>query len=94
MLDHPRKMALQMRIIRVKPLSYEMGVVSVFRKNDCLAKPIAFFDLYAVRHQMFKHLVDRVGIEQPFIDGGGVDAFGNIAILCPFQSVPRFFFLV
>jgi hypothetical protein len=47
-----------------------------------------------VRHQVLKHLVDGIRVEQPFIDGRSIDLGGDRTGLIPFDSVPLFLFLL
>ena len=65
----------------------------VLGEDDGLAQPIAALDLEAVRHHMCQHLVDGIGIEQPFVDRRRVDLVGG-QLPFPFAQVPAFFLVV
>jgi len=43
---------------------------------------------------VLEHLVDGVGVEQPFIDGRSIDLGWNRTGLIPFDRVPLFFVLL
>jgi hypothetical protein len=62
--------------------------------NDGLAQPIAPGDLEAPRHQVLEHLVHGVLVEQPPVDGLGLDTVRDVPLVIPFHRVPLVFFLL
>ena len=92
--DDAGKLALVVRIVRVEAFSDELGMVVVLGEDDGLAQPVAACDLLAVGHQVLKHLVDRVRVEQPLVDRCGFDLVRDRAVLVPFQRVPLLLFFI
>ena len=43
---------------------------------------------------MFQHLIDRILVEEPLVDCGGVYLFRDIAFFIPLNRVPRLFFFL
>ena len=93
-VDHAREAAPQRGIIGVEALLDEFGVGVVFREYDGFAELVAVLHMLAARHQVFQHLVHRVGIEQPFVDRLRFHAIGRAVLLAPFGGVPGFLVLV
>ena len=77
-----------MRVGKIEPLGDEAGVMLVLGEYDRLAEPVAGGDLLAVGHQMLEDLVDGISVEEPPVDGGGVHAVGDLAVLVPLKLVP------
>ena len=92
--DDARELPLEVRIIRVEPVRYEIGVRLVLGKEDGLAEPIASGDLQTARHQVREDLVDRVFIEQPLVDGLGLHSIGDVPFFVPLERVPLVFVLL
>ena len=68
-----------MGIVLVEPLHDELGVRMIGREHDRLAELAAAFDLQAVLHHIAEHLIDRVLVEQPAVQRGGIDLIGHVA---------------
>ena len=83
-----------MRVVDIETLSDELRVIVVFGKDNRLAEPVAGRHLEPVRHQVFEHLVDCVGVEQPLIDGRSIDLRWDRAGLIPFDRIPLFLLLL
>ena len=62
----------------------------VFGEDNRFAKPVTRSDSLAVGHQVLKHLVDGIGIEEPLVDRRRVDLLRDIAIFIPLDRVPLF----
>ena len=90
---HPGEMALVVRVVDVEALGNEVGVVVVLGEDDGLAQPVAAGHLLALGHQVRQHLVHGVGVEQPFVQCGGINGIRRGAVLVPLQRVPLLFFL-
>ena len=86
--DDARELSLEVRVVGVETLGDELGVALVLGEEDGLAEPIAAGHGHAARHQVLQNLVHRVLVEQPPVDGFGLDAIGNAAFLIPLQRVP------
>src|ERR1700694_4707366 len=82
------------RIVRVKSLAYKLRMMLILGKDNGLSQSVSVGYLLAGPHQMFENFIDGVLIEQPPVEGLGLDSSWDVAILVPFNSVPAFFFLV
>ena len=69
----------------------------IAREDDRLGQSVATVDGVAVLHEMLQHLVDRVVVEQPTVDGGRVDPLRQpaiVLIVAPVEALPlRLLFL-
>ena len=91
---HPGKVAFQMRVIGIETFGDKIRVVAILGENDGFTQPVAAGDFLALGHQGFQHLIDGVGVEQPLIDGLGIDFVRGSTVLVPFQRIPCFLFLL
>ena len=89
-IDHPREGALEVRVVGIEALRDELRVVVILGEDDGLAEPVAGGNLQTVRHQVLEHLVDGVGIEQPFVNRGRIDLPRDITVFIPLDHVPLF----
>ena len=64
-----------LRVVVVEPLFDERRMLVIAREDDRLGQSVATVDRVAVLHEMLQHLVDRVVVEEPVVDGRGVDPF-------------------
>ena len=79
-----------MRVVEIEALLDEYGVVVIAGEDDGLAEAVTAFDLETFRHEVLEDFVHRVGVEQPVVDGGGVDAVWRDAIAVYIAPVERF----
>src|SRR5947209_1255709 len=94
-INDAAKRTAQVRIVHIEPLRDELRVVMVLRKDDRLAYPIACGDVNAVRHQILKDFVHRVGIEQPVVERRRGDLIRRSSgVLRPLKVIPLCFLLV
>ena len=66
---YPAELPLQVRITIVEALLDKHGVVVVFRKDNSLTEPVTSRYHDTVAHQVLQHLVHRVDVEQPVVQG-------------------------
>ena len=79
------------RVVVVEPLFDERRMLVIAREDDRLGQSVATVDGVAVLHEMLQHLVDRVVVEEPTVDGGGVYPFRQPAIVrvvAPVEALP------
>lgn len=76
-----------MRIGEVEPLLDEFRMGLVLGEDDRIPDPVTACHLHAVNHHMSQHLVDGVGIQQPFVDGLRIVAIRRIAIFVIHSSM-------
>ncbi|MGC1481449.1 MAG: hypothetical protein WA771_13180, partial [Chthoniobacterales bacterium] len=72
-VDDPRKMAVVLRVMVVETSLDELRVLVVAGEDDRFSETIASLHLVPVFHEMAEGFVDRVFIEEPTVDRGGVD---------------------
>ena len=63
----------------------------IAREDDGFGQPVAAFDVVAVLHEMLQHLVGGVGVEEPAVDGGGIDPLQSPAVvplIAPVEALP------
>ena len=89
-IDHPREGPFKVRVVGIETFNDELRVVMVLGEDDGLAEPVAGGNLQPVRHQVLEHLVDGVGVEQPFVNRGRVDLSRHITVFIPLDRVPLF----
>ena len=80
-----------LRVVVVEPFFDERRMLVIAREDDRLGQPVATVDLVAVLHEMLQHLVDRVAVEEPVVDGGRVDPFRQLSavlVVAPVKALP------
>ena len=82
-----------MRIFLVEDFENLFRVLVVLRKDDRLAELFAVVDFQAVRHQNIEHLTNGVLVEHPFIESGGADQLGQIAVVLKGFFIRRLIFI-
>jgi hypothetical protein len=80
-----------MRIIGIEALNDELRMVMILGEDDRFPEPIACGDFQSMGHQVLKHLVDGVRVEQLLVDRWRIDLAGDVAIFVPLDRVPLFF---
>ena len=91
---YPGEMALVVRVVDIETLGNKFGVGVVLGEDNGLAEPVAASHLLAPGHQVRQHLIDGVGVEQPFIERSGIHFIGRRAILVPLQRIPLLLFII
>ena len=86
--DDTGELTLVVRIVDVEPLGDELGVLLVLGEDDGLAQPVATGHLQAARHQVLQHLVHGVLVEEPLVDGLGLDPVGHVRPRRPTPARP------
>ena len=86
-----------LRVVVIESLLDELRVRVVASEEDRLGQPVPPFDCVAMLHQVLEHLVHRVLVEEPAVDGGGVDLVRQtvlVHVVAPVEALPLFLFLV
>ena len=68
-----------------------VACVVIAREDDRLGQSVAAVDGVAVLHEMLQHLVDRVAVEEPVVDGRSVDPFrqgATVLVVAPVEALP------
>ena len=65
--DHPGIMALEVRVVVIKPLRYVLCVVVVLGEDDGLPDAIAGRHHQATLHQVLQDQIDSAFIEEPLV---------------------------
>ena len=68
-VNDPQKGPTVLGVIFVEPLLNEEGVLVVLGEDDGLSNAVPSCHLDAIGHEVFEHLVDGVGVEEPFVEG-------------------------
>src|SRR5439155_12913632 len=82
-IDQACEFTFVLGVILVETFRDEYGVRVILRENDGFAETISTSHLLTSRHQMLKHLVDRVLVEEPFVYSLRFDAIRNLSFLAP-----------
>ena len=72
-VNDPQKGPTVLRVILVEPLLNEKSVLVVLGEDDGLSNAVPSCHLDAIGHEVFEHLVDGVGVEEPFVEGTASD---------------------
>ena len=70
----------QVGVLLVEDVQDGFGVAVVLGEDDGLAQFFAVVDFEAVGHQQVEGFADGILVEEPFVEGGGLDAFGQFAV--------------
>ena len=96
-VDYPGKLTLVLGIMVIEAGGDKFGMVVIAGKDDGLGQAVTPLDFMTVLHQMLQYLVHGIAIEEPMIDGTGVDMAGHgliVATVAPVQAFPMGLFLV
>ena len=96
-VDDAREGSFVLRVVVIETLLDELGVRVVASKEDRFGQPIPAFYCVAMLHQVLEHLVYRVLVEEPAVDGGGVDPVRQTAlvhVIAPVEALPLFLLFV
>ena len=80
-------------VILIPDLHNFFGVLVVLGKDDGFPHVLAEISADAVRHKRIQHLADGIDVENPLIEGGTVDPFGDFPIFGR-KAVLKFGFLL
>ncbi|RWX44403.1 hypothetical protein H206_02121 [Candidatus Electrothrix aarhusensis] len=83
-------------IIEVKTLFDKGGMLMVAGKDDGLGQPVPAFHRMPMLHKVLEHLIHRVLVKEPVIDGRCIDLVREsvrLPIITPVQLFPLGLFL-
>ncbi|WP_305807026.1 hypothetical protein, partial [Stenotrophomonas sp. YIM B06876] len=83
-------MPLAVRVVGIKALGNEFGMLLVLGKDDGLANAVATRHAVAACHERLQHLVHRIDVEEPLVDGFCRHFVGRGAgiVVVPLQRIP------
>ena len=70
-----------MWILFAEDLQNFFGVAVVLGEDDGLAQLLPVVDLQAIGHQQVQGQTDGVLVEQPLVEGGGLNPLGQLPVL-------------
>ena len=86
-----------MWLVVIETLFDEFCVFVIAGEQNRFRQAVTAFDFVAVFHQVLKHFVDRVLVENPAVDGRGVDPVWKrvrFHIIAPVSALPLLLLLI